>query len=263
MGMNDFSYWLSWFVFYTFVSTLVAFTCWAVLCINVIDKGQYGYTFLWFWVYGQTMFGEIVFIQSVLNQAKFAGIAASMIYFICAFVYIPVLLGMGPVGTRILGTMPQSGNWIIASPWADLVGKGVAIDSVTVADKIYGASMQEMFIQMTIGGFIFFFLGLYLDAVIPKEFGKAKHPCFMFLPSSYTWCCKKSSSQDIDDFNENLISTNQLEGNQLPSTKTVLDTSTSTAGGDQIELENLNPDSYEAAPPEITRYEQTGEYLRI
>jgi len=69
-----------------------------------------------------------------------------MIYFICAFVYIPVLLGMGPVGTRILGTMPQSGNWIIASPWADLVGKGVAIDSVTVADKIYGASMQEMFI---------------------------------------------------------------------------------------------------------------------
>jgi hypothetical protein len=52
MGMNDLSYWLSWFVFYTFNSTMVAFCAWGVLCINVVGEGQYGYTFLWFWVYG-------------------------------------------------------------------------------------------------------------------------------------------------------------------------------------------------------------------
>lgn len=201
MGMNDFSYWLSWFVYYTFVSTLVALTSWGMLCINCIKHGQLGYTFLWFWLYGQCMFGEIVFIQSVLNRAKFAGIAASMIYFICAFIYIPVMLGTGPTLTRIFNIMPQSASWSMANNWARFLARGEDITSENISDILYSASFKEDLIDMSIGGFLFLCLGLYLDAVIPKEFGKNKHPCFMFMPSSYTWCCKKSRSGDIDDFN--------------------------------------------------------------
>lgn len=52
MGMNDFSYWLSWSVYYTFLSTVIATISWGILCINVVEDGSRLYTWLWFWCYG-------------------------------------------------------------------------------------------------------------------------------------------------------------------------------------------------------------------
>lgn len=34
-------------------------------------------------------------------------------------------------------------------------------------------------------------LGFYFDAVLPKEYGSKRHPCFMFLPSTYSGCFKR------------------------------------------------------------------------
>jgi hypothetical protein len=36
MGMNDSSYWLSWYVYYTLITTVIVLLAWGVLCINVI-----------------------------------------------------------------------------------------------------------------------------------------------------------------------------------------------------------------------------------
>ena len=36
MGMTDLSYWLSWFVFYTLINTVVTTLAWSILLINVI-----------------------------------------------------------------------------------------------------------------------------------------------------------------------------------------------------------------------------------
>lgn len=62
MGMSDAPYWLSWFVFYTFISTLVATISWSVLLINFVQPNSYLFVWLWFWVYGEAIFGVIVFI---------------------------------------------------------------------------------------------------------------------------------------------------------------------------------------------------------
>ena len=36
MGMTDLPYWMSWFVFYTIVNTIVTTLSWGILTINVI-----------------------------------------------------------------------------------------------------------------------------------------------------------------------------------------------------------------------------------
>ena len=36
MGMSSISYWLSWYVYYTLISTLFVLLAWAVLSINVL-----------------------------------------------------------------------------------------------------------------------------------------------------------------------------------------------------------------------------------
>lgn len=61
MGMSDLSYWLSWFAFYTLQTTIIAFIGWICLCINVIKDGGAGYIFVYMWLFGISVFGQVVF----------------------------------------------------------------------------------------------------------------------------------------------------------------------------------------------------------
>ena len=52
MGMTDLPYWLSWFLFYTVINTVVSTLCWGILLTKVINYSQSGYIWLFFWLYG-------------------------------------------------------------------------------------------------------------------------------------------------------------------------------------------------------------------
>lgn len=52
MGMTDFPYWLSWFIFYTIINTVVTTLAWGVLMINVINYSTPFYVWIFFWLYG-------------------------------------------------------------------------------------------------------------------------------------------------------------------------------------------------------------------
>jgi len=90
MGMNDFSYWLSWFVYYTILNTVIATISWAVLLINVINYSNIWFIWTYFWLYGEAVFGQIMMIQSLFSKSKFSGIVATIIYFGGNFLAFPV-----------------------------------------------------------------------------------------------------------------------------------------------------------------------------
>ena len=52
MGMTDLPYWMSWFVFYTLVNTIVTTLSWGILCVNVITYSKPFYIWIFFWLYG-------------------------------------------------------------------------------------------------------------------------------------------------------------------------------------------------------------------
>lgn len=52
MGMSDFAYWSSWFCYYTLVNTILTTLCWAVIMINVLDRGSSAYIWTFIWIYG-------------------------------------------------------------------------------------------------------------------------------------------------------------------------------------------------------------------
>ena len=62
MGMTDLPYWLSWFVFYTAINTVVTTLSWGILMIAVINYSQPFYLWLFFWLYGEAVFGQIIFL---------------------------------------------------------------------------------------------------------------------------------------------------------------------------------------------------------
>ena len=57
MGMNDFPYWMSWFVYYTLLNTLISLIAWSILFINVIGSSNPSYILIYIWLYGQAVFG--------------------------------------------------------------------------------------------------------------------------------------------------------------------------------------------------------------
>ena len=81
MGMTDLPYWMSWFVFYTVVNTIVTTLSWGILTINVLSYTKTFYIWIFFWLYGQAVFGQIVLLQSLFSRSKYAGIVSTVVYF--------------------------------------------------------------------------------------------------------------------------------------------------------------------------------------
>ena len=82
MGMTDIPYWLSWFGFYTLLNTLLTTLAFSILLIKVVTYSNPGYLWIFLWLYGQAIFGQIVFLQSMFSSSKYAGIVSTVIYFL-------------------------------------------------------------------------------------------------------------------------------------------------------------------------------------
>ena len=90
MGMTDLPYWLSWFVYYTALNTVLSLIAWGVLCINVIRASNPWYILAWIWLYGQAVFGQIIIMQSLFQKSKYSGLVSAVVYFSLVLLYIPV-----------------------------------------------------------------------------------------------------------------------------------------------------------------------------
>ena len=101
MGMTDLPYWLSWFVYYTCVNTAMSTLAWASLLFNVINFSNPLYIWLFFWLYGQAVFGQVVFLQSLFSTSKYAGIVSTVVYFGLG-VFLNFVLNASPDASRLL-----------------------------------------------------------------------------------------------------------------------------------------------------------------
>lgn len=86
MGLKDSSYWLSWFTYYTLLVTAISLLCTILLSIKVVKYSSRGIVFLYFWTFGMSLFGFIVFMQSFFSSARVGAIAGTLVYYGSSFV---------------------------------------------------------------------------------------------------------------------------------------------------------------------------------
>lgn len=86
MGLKDAPYWLSWFIYYASIVTVISFSSLLILKINVFVHSNPLLLFLFFWIYGISLFGFILVIQALFNSALVASIAGTLIYFSTSFI---------------------------------------------------------------------------------------------------------------------------------------------------------------------------------
>ena len=86
MGLSDSSYWFSWFTYYTIVVTIISILCVIILSFNVFKNSNKGFIFLYFWVFGMSLFGLCMLLQSFFLRARVAAITGTLIYFGTSFI---------------------------------------------------------------------------------------------------------------------------------------------------------------------------------
>ena len=169
MGMSDRSYWMSWFVFYTVVNTIVTTLLMLTLLIKVVRYSSFFYVWLFIWLYGLAIFAQIVFLQSMFKDTKYASIASSLIYFSGVIAY-NFVKGDGNDISRasklIASIMPQAALIEGSIILAEYEGNGIGIDSSTAAIEFNDYSFDTALYMLLLDFFIFLLLGLYMDKVL-------------------------------------------------------------------------------------------------
>lgn len=56
MGMRDSAYWLSWYVYYTIISSIIVFLAWLVLLINTMKNSNPFLILIFMLFYAQAIF---------------------------------------------------------------------------------------------------------------------------------------------------------------------------------------------------------------
>ena len=85
MGMKDRTYWFSWFLYYTIIILIIS-----VISTIVLAAGRFKYTnwfllFLFYFLWGMSIFAFGIFMASLFYKAMVAVVVAILIYFAMYF----------------------------------------------------------------------------------------------------------------------------------------------------------------------------------
>lgn len=231
MGLSEAAYWLSWYFYYSVISTVIVLLAWGILMINCIVYSNPFLVLCFLLVYAQSVLGQIVFLTSLFEKSKFSGIIGSLVYFGCSLLGIPVQEPDASEAYKTgLSIFPQVAMQQICFVMGNLEGAGVGLNYENATETIHNFSYTRGLAMLALSFVVFLLLGFYLSAVLPRSVGERRHPCFCF-----TFCCKRRAA----DVEQNVFSeaAHQMMAN------------------DPFELQYLDKGSYEAVPLEVARLE--------
>ena len=86
MGLSDLCYWLSWFTYYISISTTISIANTIIICSKILPNSNPFLIFLYLWLYGFSLFGYIVMMQSVFHNVRTGVIISTLVYFLTSFI---------------------------------------------------------------------------------------------------------------------------------------------------------------------------------
>ena len=189
MGLTEGIYFLSYFLQYSVIS-LIDSAINAAIFLLLFTRIPYLVFFFIFFLFSLNIFALAFFFQSFINKAKESLILSMLLYFVMFFLSFLVVnddasynmkmgLSVFPPVTIYLGII--------------LLGKFEShFRTFYLKDILYtftNYSVLIMFIMLIADLLIYFFLGYYLQNILPHDYGVRKPWYFIFTKSF--WGCKK------------------------------------------------------------------------
>lgn len=128
----------------------------------------------------------------MFSRSKYAGIVSTVVYFCGVLVFSLVHGAEVSHRNKMLGSLlPQVAIMQASVVFANYEGTGVGLDSSSVGITYENYSFNASIGMLVFDFFLYFFLGLYMDKVIPSDFGPSLRPWFLCTPSYYS-CCRST-----------------------------------------------------------------------
>ncbi|KPA77100.1 putative ABC transporter [Leptomonas pyrrhocoris] len=190
MGLSETVMYTAWFLIYLVQFAVVSLTITILLKVTYVPKSNFGVIFFLFFFFCLSIITLSGLMAVFFNKARLASILAPLIYFVLA---IPLFAMPDSKSGARTGCSFLSPSGLAAG--ITILFTHELTGGMTGSDLSYFRDTPTMLILLIIlfaDFLIYLVLMLYLDAVLPKEWGTRKHPLF-FLLDPIRWCCRRRS----------------------------------------------------------------------
>ena len=167
MGMNESSYWLSWFIYFMFVTSVIAICATAITKTNVLPYSDWSLIFLYFWLYSLSLFGYSVFMSSFFTNAKVASLVSNFLYFITYFADYAVNSPYQPEYQKALAAiLPSISMSRALFNILSFENGKFGLQYSNIGETYYNYRVTDSLYLFVLTFIVSFFLGVYLSNVL-------------------------------------------------------------------------------------------------
>jgi ATP-binding cassette, subfamily A (ABC1), member 3 len=187
MGLKDTSYFASWLLFHTMIVVIMSLVITGMLSINVFSNSNKFLIFLLAFFYGMSLFGFSICIVALLPTQRASATAASLLHVILYFLVFAIRDPDTAASVKIgMSIFPNVGmSFCIYNLYHfETDSTGLNFDNTTIYYN--NVTYSGALLALVFDTFFYLFLGLYLDQVVPSQYGVAKK--WYFLCTKSFWC---------------------------------------------------------------------------
>mmetsp|Transcript_6172 Transcript_6172/g.5545 ORF Transcript_6172/g.5545 Transcript_6172/m.5545 type:complete len:470 (+) Transcript_6172:784-2193(+) len=231
MGLNNGAFYLSWLITYFIILTITSLLVSIVLAGAFFTNSSWGLLFTWHWTFSLAILGLGFLCQVFFSKAKSGTVFGFVIFFLLGFLEVPSGGEDDPVAAKFIcsfgppTSIALSGNQIL-----NFESDQTGLNQDNVNLRLSNYEFWFHYFWMCIDFLLFNVLAVYLDQVLPQEFGVRKHPLFCLKRNKDK---KTSSKVDNDDPESKLID------------------------------ERANPDNFEETDPAFIAQDKNNESIKV
>jgi len=229
MGLQNNAWYLSWFIHYFIIFTLISLVV-SLELINFFFKNtSWIFVFLWHWLFSMATMSLGFFVSVFFTRAKVGNVVAFVIYFALGFLDTLSNKDEASKEAKFWCSIGPGASLSLAfAHMANLEASGLGLTADNYGYKLFNYQIYYHYLWMGLDVVIFYLLTLYLDQILPSEFGIRKHPLFCIQR-------KKADPRVHDSFEIN----------------------------DSIVPEGMDPENFEETDPALKVQDDTGESIII
>ncbi|RNF12533.1 ABC1 transporter [Trypanosoma rangeli] len=200
MGLQQRVQYIAWFILVTAQYVLVSLVCAILLKTTYLSNSNFGVIFFLFFFFSLTTITLSGLIASFFSKSRISSMMAPVIYFLLAAPFFAI----GNVSSKVIYVL------CLLSPSAFSRGLMLLFNheiSLGFLRKDFNSAFDEpnmffVFIILIVDLFLYLVIMLYLDAVIPNDWGTPRHPLFCILEPISRLCRRKwECNSDVDGRN--------------------------------------------------------------
>lgn len=187
MGLKPWIYSLSflvqqglWLIIPCFSMTITIY----LFCSEVIDAADMAAIFFSLWFYSLGMLSLTMVLSNFFSNSKLVNMVLNVILFIPTGIAMTAIIAPGQTG--IANEWIQYMFWIPNFPWTVIFINTIK----TTPFEYFTATNEVAWVCLVVQVPIWFLIHLYLEAILPDNYGISKPCCF---------CCTKSKPIDEED----------------------------------------------------------------